>query len=476
MFRLKYSLSLILLIVLSFNLSAQAELNGEYRTPIVTPLINPLEIRAPDRETYIGPNNVVPIFVLGLNPQGDVDLGFYDAFPYLSSPNLNFTQEEVNAAWNSLKETIGNGPTFSIDGPVGVPSKQLNMVAMCNDEVLKILKIDGNGNVLDFQQVSNDPCNETSITGVPGMPDRFYVSFYDANTTTINILLSQDGGDNWNPFYDITQNFGGVPVGAANGGVRHDITGFNTALDGNAFNVRAGVCVNYTEAVAPAPDGLIYGVKCLEVVNNNPNNFFSQVFDQGTFPVTKIAEMRSKMSQDGKIATIYPKQRDENLDALFEWFLSEANGLGSTPDTTIPLFLGTDPGNTLVLTFDFTLVELTNAPDPRSDVYYAGFDSAQVVVNTEKRTVRTPNIGNYPCNQSTDGIVTSIGLGYAMTDVGDGSIFIACPGGSLLISELILSDAAGIPTISQWGLIALTGLIVLFGAFALRRKARVTNS
>jgi len=350
------------------------------------------------------------------------------------------------------------------------------MVAMCNDEVLKILKIDGNGNVLDFQQVSNDPCNETSITGVPGMPDRFYVSFYDANTTTINILLSQDGGDNWNPFYDITQNFGGVPVGAANGGVRHDITGFNTALDGNAFDVRAGVCVNYTEAVAPAPDGLIYGVKCLEVVNNNPNNFFSQVFDQGTFPVTKIAEMRSKMSQDGKIATIYPKQRDENLDALFEWFLSEANGLGSTPNSTDPLLLGTDPGNTLVLTFDFTLVELTNAPDPRSDVYYAGFDSTQVVVNTEKRTVRTPNIGNYPCNQSTDGIVTPIGLGYAMTDVGDGSIFIACPGGSLLISELILSDAAGIPTISQWGLIALTGLIVLFGAFALRRRARATNS
>lgn len=476
MFRLKYSLSLILLIVLSFNLSAQAELNGEYRTPIVTPLINPLEIRAPDMETYIDPNNpVVPIFVLGLDSQGDVDLGFYDAFPYLSSPNLNFTQEEVNAAWNSLKETIGNGPTFSIDGPVGVPNKQMNMVAMCNDEVLKILKIDGNGNVLDFQQVSNDPCNETSITGVPGMPDRYYVSFYNANTTTINILLSQDGGDNWNPFYDITQNFGGVPVGAANGGVRHDITGFNTALDGNAFNVRAGVCVNYTEAVAPAPDGLKYGVKCLEVVNDIPNNFFSQIFDEGTFPVDKIAEMRSKITRQQKIATIYPKL-DQTSQDLLEWYFSETEGLGSAPDTTNPLFLGTDPGNTQVVTSDFTLIELNDAPDPQTDVFYAGFDSTQVVVNTEKGIVRTSRIANYPCNQSTDDIVTPIGLGYAMTDVGDGSIFIACPGGSLLISKLILSDAAGIPTISQWGLIALTGLIVLFGAFALRRRARATNS
>jgi hypothetical protein len=161
---------------------------------------------------------------------------------------------------------------------------------------------------------------------------------------------------------------------------------------------------------------------------------------------------------------------------LLEWYFSETEGLGSAPDTTNPLFLGTDPGNTQVVTSDFTLIELNDAPDPQTDVFYAGFDSTQVVVNTEKGIVRTSRIANYPCNQSTDDIVTPIGLGYAMTDVGDGSIFIACPGGSLLISKLILSDAAGIPTISQWGLIALTGLIVLFGAFALRRRARATNS
>ena len=71
MFRLKYSLSLILLIVLSFNLSAQAELNGEWREPIVTDRTDPLELRAADMETYIDPNNpVIPVAVLGQNPGG----------------------------------------------------------------------------------------------------------------------------------------------------------------------------------------------------------------------------------------------------------------------------------------------------------------------------------------------------------------------------------------------------------------------
>ncbi|MCZ6791087.1 MAG: IPTL-CTERM sorting domain-containing protein [Candidatus Dadabacteria bacterium] len=421
-------------------------------------------------ETYIDPNNpVIPVAVLGQNPGGGTNLGFYDAFQYLKTtpPNLP-PQNVVDGSFFQLD--LGTNNIFGIDGIVG-NSNGINMLAACVDNLLQIIKIDGT-NLVDVQQISDGQCNEASITGVPGMPDYFYASEYDANNTTINVFLTEDGGDNWNPFYDITQNFGGVPVGAANGGVRHDITGFNTALDGNAFNIRAGVCVNYTEAVDEAPDGLTYGVKCLDMVNNNPNNFFTQIFDRGAFPVTKIAESRSKITSEGVISTLYLKQ----LDDLFEWYLSEVEGLGSTPNTTDPLFLRTDPGNTQVLTFDFILIELNDAPDPQADVYYAGFDSTQVVVNTEKRTVRTPNIGNYPCNQSTDGIVTSIGLGYAMTDVGDGSIFIACPGGSLLISELILSDAAGIPTISQWGLIALTGLIVLFGAFALRRKARVTNS
>ena len=46
----------------------------------------------------------------------------------------------------------------------------------------------------------------------------------------------------------------------------------------------------------------------------------------------------------------------------------------------------------------------------------------------------------------------------------------ACAGGSLLISELILSEAAVIPTLDEWGLIAMAGVLGIIGFLVIRRR------
>jgi len=252
------------------------------------------------------------------------------------------------------------------------------------------------------------------------------------------------------------------------------MVGYNTALEDNAINIRAGVCVYYTEAVDVAPDGLKYGVKCLDMVNDNPNNFFIEIFAEGTFPGTEIAEMRSRGTKDGSIAVIYPIDVgvEEAIQRLRNWDFSTTTGLGSTPNTTEPLRITPITSDRAVIAADFLEIALTtdNAINPNRNVFYFAQEDDQRVIDPLNGIVRIPNLGNYPCTNPTDNIVTPIGVGYVMVDDDVGTVFIGCPGGSLLISELILSEAAVIPTLDEWGLIAMAAILGIAGFMVIRRR------
>ncbi len=101
--------------------------------------------------------------------------------------------------------------------------------------------------------------------------------------------------------------------------------------------------------------------------------------------------------------------------------------------------------------------------------YILGSDGQERLV--KGNIVRTPNIRNNPCGESTNGIVTPISYGgtFIVPNGTNGQAYktIKTCSGSLLLTELVL-DARNVPTLSEWGLIALSGLILLFGALVLR--------
>jgi len=75
--------------------------------------------------------------------------------------------------------------------------------------------------------------------------------------------------------------------------------------------------------------------------------------------------------------------------------------------------------------------------------------------------VDTNNVGDRSCEINSDGVLPET---LQITD----EQFLRCS--ASLIERCGLSSARNIPTLSEWGLIAMTGLLAIIGAVALRRK------
>ena len=74
---------------------------------------------------------------------------------------------------------------------------------------------------------------------------------------------------------------------------------------------------------------------------------------------------------------------------------------------------------------------------------------------------RVNNVGESYCEINTDGVLSE---SLQITD----DQFLLCS--SSLIERCGVQNVRNIPTLSEWGLIAMTGLLAMIGAVALRRK------
>ena len=458
MLRFIFTLLLVLSFLVSFDYTAIAEVDGFWRRPAENVPIEPLELRSPDKETFVNPNNDwIPGAVLSLGQQGGNDLGLFDAYPYLFGGQSVVPVTPIDT---------GTNRQFGIDGLVGT-ADGYNLLSLCHNGNPKVIRFDGD-TLVDIKLVSDEQCNETRITSVPGQPNWAYSSFYNASITTIRTFYTVDGGDTWAPFYDITGNFGGVPLGGINGGVIHDITGINTAFFNDPV-VRQGFCANYTES--DGPDNLNYVAKCVQMdVNNNPQAFLTQIIDNGhRFNIP--AESAAKLGPSGDIGIM----NFRNFQSRAEVDFAEVVDLGTNQP-----FIKTDfdlnsgfVSNDKVITGDLLPFDINDPAEQDLVAYILGWNDQERLVKGD--IVRTPNIRNNPCGESTDGIVTPISYGGTFVLNGQGYKTIKTCSGSLLLTEL-LSTARNVPTLNEWGLIALSGLILLFGALVLRRRAQALNN
>ena len=213
-----------------------------------------------------------------------------------------------------------------------------------------------------------------------------------------------------------------------------------------------------------------------------PQAFLTQIIDNG-HRFTRPAESAAKLGSSGNIAIMNFKSFQSRFKADF----AEVVDLGTNqPFIKTDFDLSSEFQSTdKVITGDLLPFDINDTAEQELVAYILGSDGQERLV--KGNIVRTPNIRNNPCGestiykwlQSTNGIVTPISYGgtFIVPNGTNGQAYktIKTCSGSLLLTELVL-DARNVPTLSEWGLIALSGLILLFGALVLRRKALTVNN